>query len=254
MKRHLNSILKNSALFYSLFFLLSSQSSQAQELQNGLILPKAENTKVTCCIFVPQQGFTVYNEPNGISRGKITGRIPNNANAKEIFNIYFIANGNQNPLPIATNYLQEVDYETWALTYVERKNGFVRVLNKETAYWLSEVEIAEQGFKITEWQQFLMEKSGSVLGYYAKKPGLNIRTAPMVAKNKIMTLYGDLHEITLTDEYKGLWNKVTVIIRKEHPCNSSLPEEENITEELEGWVKLIDDSGTPNVWFYVRGC
>jgi hypothetical protein len=45
-----------------------------------------------------------------------------------------------------------------------------------------------------------------------------------------------------------------VIIHYEHPCRTNLSKEQNIKEKLEGWIKIVDDYGKPNVWFEARGC
>ncbi len=110
------------------------------------------------------------------------------------------------------------------------------------------------GYKATNWQDFLIENKDKFLGYYANKPGLNLRSEPLKSAKVLKTLRGDLFEIKLQKEAQGNWNKVKVIKYQEHPCKGNLTNEKNIEYILEGWIKTIDDSGTPNVWYYARGC
>jgi hypothetical protein len=239
---------------YLLLFLLCCNLSLAQQLQNGLILPKETANNELCCIFIPQNGFNVYNAPNGTNIGKITRHTALNNADDAIYELYFVAADSDKVQVLEADHLIEISYEIWAISYLERKNGFVKVLSERSSYWLHEKEINEKGFEVTEWQKFLMDNTGSLLGYFANAPGLNLREGPSVKAKRIMTLRGDLQQIIPLKECKGLWNRVKVIIRKEHPCNTQLTEKENILQELEGWIKMIDDSGKPNVGYYARGC
>ena len=53
---------------------------------------------------------------------------------------------------------------------------------------------------------------------------------------------------------EGPWTKVKVKKYREHPCTTGLSQNEIVEYELEGWVKIVDDNGRPNVWYYPRGC
>lgn len=97
---------------------------------------------------------------------------------------------------------------------------------------------------------YLINKD-DVLGWYANEPGLNLRTEPTINSDILVTLKGDLWEITPTNETKGLWCKVTVKEYREYPCSG---EDDLVIRTLTGWVKLLSDEQTPNVWNYGKGC
>ena len=227
-----------------------------QQYQNGFILPdfdKVEQSEV-CCIYSPEEGFTVFNSPNGNEIGTLTRMTESNADDQAPYKIFFIHKSTETAKQIELSNFKQIDYEIWAITYFERKNGFVRIVEGNVDFWLSENEIEEKNFKIENWKNFLISNTGSLLGYYANDPGLNLRVLPSKNSDLILTLKGDLFEITPTDQSEGNWVKVKVMKYKEHPCVSDLNQEELIEYKLEGWLKLVDENGSPNVWYYSRGC
>jgi hypothetical protein len=74
--------------------------------------------------------------------------------------------------------LEEIGHEVWAISHLERRGGYVRVVDTRFDYWLSEKEIKLKGFKVENWQNFLPSHADDLLGYYANDPGLNLRIAP----------------------------------------------------------------------------
>lgn len=148
----------------------------------------------------------------------------------------------------------EIDYEIFALNFTESRNGFIKIKNKSVNFWLSLNEIKKVGFKAINWMDFLILNRKDVRGYYANEPGLRLRAEPNTDSEIIGSVRGDLFEINLTKEVSGQWVKVIIKKYKEHPCNTSLSEDENIVYQSEGWLKVIDDDGEPNIWNYTRGC
>ena len=149
---------------------------------------------------------------------------------------------------------KEIGYEVWTLTYFDRVDGFLRIIDDNYNYWLDEKEIFQKGFKIETWQNFLLENVGELLGFYANEPGLYLRESPDTNSGIITILTGDLFEIYPTTENFGSWTKVTVKKYREHPCRSNYNDPEIIELEFNGWIKIVDDNGHPNVWYYPRGC
>ena len=225
----------------------------AQELQNGLVLPNNYDTKGICCIYVPINGFNIHDKPNGQRVGTLTRNVEINKGDQSYYRIYLDRDQGQ-PEPIDLGNFREIGYAVWAITYFERSNGFLRILSDRNSYWINEKEITSKDFKVQEWPDFLISKARHLLGFYANEPGLNLRTAPNINSEVLKTLKGDLFEITPTNEREGLWVKVKVKKYKEHICRSTLSDAEILEYELNGWIKLVDDSGSPNVWYYSRGC
>ncbi|MBS0027647.1 SH3 domain-containing protein [Chitinophaga sp. 22321] len=224
-----------------------------QAFKRGIIIPaidSLQNSAKYCCILSPEQGFSVYDKP----AGKVIGTLKRSGNPKKDdqvpYKIYLVSGDRKEKVD---NY-REIGYELYAINYTDSVGGFVKVLDTLKSYWLSVAEIKRQGFKTVCWLDHLMKQSGNELGYYANEPGLRLRKAPDLNSEVIGSVRGDLFEIKLTGEIEGQWGKVKITKYKEHPCNTSLSEKENIAYKTEGWLKVIDDNGEPNLWSYIRGC
>ena len=237
-----------------IFFILTINLTYGQGLQNGLILPEQNEDEEICCIYSPKNGFAVYDQPNGEEIGQLTRNVEQNVGDQSSYRIYFVDSKARTETQIGLQYFQEIGYEVWALTYTERKDGFVKIKYETQNFWLKESELQKVGFSLVEWQSFFTDNVDNLLGFYANDPGLNLREKPNTDARIIKKLKGDTVQISPTKEHKGLWTKVKVTISKEHPCGTDLTEEKNIIEELEGWIKTVDDNGLPNLWYYSRGC
>jgi hypothetical protein len=233
------------AIFAGMFFILTISAS-AQQWQNGLILPDRSKVKLDqlCCIYLPKEGFRVYGSPGGALVGKLK--------TEEVYDLVFIHSGKKRE--IDRSELIEIGYEIWVMPYCEKREGYVRVISSKYDYWLKESEIAGAGFLTGSWQEFLILWEKETMGFYAKDPGLKLRKGPSVNDEVIIILRGNLYEIAPGSEVKGAWMKVKVKKYREHPCESDLPQEKIVEYETEGWVKIVDDSGLPNVTYYPRGC
>jgi hypothetical protein len=225
-----------------------------QFLQNGLILPQKIDDSESFCVYSPKEGFTIYDNPKGNKIGVLTRMVESNTGNQAASRLFYVNNSTKKEELIDIWKFKQIGYEIWAIIYFERKNGFVKVIDKSLNLWISENEIAERKFKITEWQEFLIEKSGEVLGYYANNPGINLYETPTTDGKVLKLLVGDLFEINPMKESKGLWTKVKVQKLKEEQCGGTLPESENVEYEIEGWIKIVDDNGLPNIRYYARGC
>ena len=236
-----------------LFFSIHTRTL-SQELQHGLIMPETAEREGICCIYTPREGFHVYARPGGTPFGILTRNPDTNNDFESYYNIFFVDGQNGKAEQLEIDPFREIGNKIWALTYFERRNGFVRIYTTERNFWLSEQEITRKDFKLTGWQEFLVDNSGYLTGFFAESPGLNLRISPDTDSEVIMPLRGVTNQILPTREHSGPWTKVKVIIHKENPCKTQLSKENNIQEELEGWIKIVGDDGSPNVWYYPRGC
>ena len=220
----------------------------SQDAEVGLIFPDSSNEFSTCCIYVPNNGFSLYNQPLGEIVGHIKrGELDQN---DEAYKLYMVKpQGGKEE--IAYVDLKMVGYETFALPFSDKKDGFVKVLDR---YWIDEQEIRSSSLEAINYREFLIRQTDLGLSYYANPPGLNLRKGPSTKYEIIKTLKGDIFQISPTKACEGLWCEVKVIEYKAHPCVTAQGEDENIMNRYEGWVKLLDDDGTPNVWYYAKGC
>lgn len=251
--------IRSSLLLILISFWFTLHSCQEKtEIENratkrGIIVPKIDSLKFSekyCCILSPEKGFSVYDNP----KGKIVGTLKRIGNIKEddqvTYKIYLITDDKK----VKIDNYREIGYEIFAINYTDSAEGFVKVLDPSKNYWLSVAEIEKHGFKTINWLDHMIERSNDVLGYYANEPGLRLRKEPNSESEIIGSVRGDLFEIKLTKNISGQWCKVKVKKYKEHPCNTELEEAENVESQTEGWLKIIDDKGEPNLWNHTRGC
>jgi hypothetical protein len=237
-----------------IFLTLSTLNSYCQVRQYGLIIPNDYSDDNICCIYSPREGFTVFNKPNGNKIGSLTRNAKSNSENESAYKIFFVDNKTNTDSKIDLKNFKEVGYEVMSITFFERKDGFVRIVNETVDYWLNEKEISDKNFSVIDWQQFYIEMSGQLMGFYANDPGLDLKTEPTDNSVTKETLQGDLYKITPTKETKGNWTKVKVKKYKEHPCGTDLDDKDNIEFEINGWIEVLDNDGQPNLWYYSRGC
>lgn len=226
-------------LILILLFISTTIGVYSQEFNAGLILP-TEKFKL-CCIYIPDSGFKIYDQPNGNPQGEICLEKPDGNN--EFYNAIIKKQNSQQPL--AQEDFEMVGYELMALIFTDSKFGYVKLKN---GYWISVEELVSKNLKLTSWVDYALEKNTQ---WYANEPGLNLRTKPSVNHKKIVTLKGDLFGIKLTTERKGKWCKVDVTQYRKHPCSG---EDDLIIKTYSGWIKLISEEETLNVWNYSKGC
>lgn len=229
---------------FSIVILLAfSISAFGQGLTKGLIMPKSNESFKLCCVYIPTTGLSAFDQPNGQIIARIEqGTSDNNGEIYEPV----IRNGDELTEFARTNF-QMVGYETMAIVYTDSRDGFVQTNNN---YWLKIEELESKGLTITNWMEYLINKE-DVLGWYANDPGLNLRSEASTNSDIIVTLKGDLWEVSPKNETKGLWCRVTVKEYREHPC---FGEDDLVIRTLTGWVKLLSNEQTPNVWNYGKGC
>lgn len=245
MKQGINHTLDNcpkkkmKKTILTILFIINHFFIHSQELKVGLIIPN-EDFK-SCCIYVPSSGLNIFDEPNGKPKGKIyLGEADGN---NEYYKAYIEIDGVEKKLK--SSNLEMIGYEVMALVFVDSKHGFLKLRNQ---YWVNLEELKSKKLKLTSWMDYAIKKNTE---WYANQPGLNLREGPSTDFKKIITIKGNLFGITLTTEKKGKWIKVTVKEYRKHPCSG---EDNLIIKTYSGWVKLISEEETLNVWNYGKGC
>lgn len=215
------------------------QYSNAQEIVKGVIMPT--NNFDACCIYVPKSGLTVYGNAHGLIIGKLVPGEPDNNG--EVYSAFLEISDERTKF--AYPNLHMVGYEIMAIVYTAGRSNFIQL---ENGYWLSLEEVLKKNLTLKPWLKYIIEKNTE---WYANDSGLNLREGPSTNSKRIAALKGDLWGIKPTNETDGNWCKVTVTHYRKHPCSG---EDNLIIETFTGWVNLISDEQTPNVWNYGKGC
>lgn len=222
---------------------LLSVNAPGQALTKGLIMPDPDGPFRSCCVYIPTTGLVAYDRPNGKSVAALQREHAGDDRA--VYKAFIKSDQGLKAFDYTNFYM--VGYEIMAMVYVDKRGDFVKT---NSGFWLSVSELRSKGLVLTTWMDYLIRKQ-DVLGWYANEPGLNLRAEATTSAEILATLKGDRWRITPTNETKGLWCKVTVKEYKNHPCTA---ENDVVIRTLTGWVKLLSDEQTPNVWNYAKGC
>jgi hypothetical protein len=148
--------------------------------------------------------------------------------------------------------------DTYVIPFFENDTKVLRLFdgNSLGSTWAKVSDIIERNFVVMSWKDYFISRRTSPI--LAKGRGLNLRESPYADARRILTVKGERMHMFITgydDGFcEGPWCKVKVKIYKENPCTTQSTEEANVESEYEGWVKLIDDAGLPNVYMNTKGC
>jgi len=110
-------------------------------------------------------------------------------------------------------------YKSHCFQYLEVKDGYLKIKLEKEYYWLNQSEIEQYNFKPILWLDYLTNLNSKTL---TANVNLNLRAYPSEQGEKI---------------------KLLVINR--------FSEE---TKTLIGWIKVIDDDGSPNIFSVPSPC
>jgi hypothetical protein len=210
-----------------------------QRITKGLILP--DDGFDVCCYYIPASGLKVYDQVDGTAIDTLT--LGSSDHSEEIYSALIEINGQKQNFGYPN--LEMVGYEVMAMTFKDARSNFVQLQN---GYWLKVEDLTAKQLKLTSWMTYIIQKDTE---WYANDPGLNLRESPSSDSKILATLEGDLWGIMPTSETQGNWCKVKVTHYREHPCSG---EGNLVIATFTGWIKLISDEQTSNVWNYGKGC
>jgi hypothetical protein len=187
----------------------------------------------------PSHDIYVYNKPNGIKIGKIL-----KINSDEYYKIYFDDFVNKKRLRVSLDDLVEINYEGTCLKYYEKTDNYIKCLNNliDGGVWINTKDLKIYGFSDLDWRNFLIQTDRCY--FPINNNGLLIFDSD---GNVIDTLKKNLNVLKLINAYQNGLVKVNIYNLDE--CGSC-------GEKLikTGWMKIIDDNGSPLIYFYTRGC
>lgn len=190
----------------------------------------------------------VYDRPNGTIEGTL-GMERNIHNTD--FRILTWRDGEHGGprMHIPKEALIEIGYEIDGLVVRKEEDGFLKIMypKGELTAWVSLEELTKAGFLYYSWKKFMLRGRQT---FFTMSYGMNLRERPGIDGTYILTVKGDQFEIELTGKSEGLWAEVVVKEFSTIYCE----EPHKLVNTYTGWMKILDDKGYPNLWFYARGC
>jgi hypothetical protein len=236
----MNALARTRILGLALLFVLGIQPSRAQEEfpRSGIGVLVPDKGISSLHINFPLAEFELFDAPAGKPVGKLWKK--NSLNL-----VYSVAAGQT--YRVADDDLTEFQKMGFCLKIFASEKGYVKVLENSTGkgYWLSVKEINYLRFQPKIWLDLLINLKQVCVPVVDM--GVNLRKQPKTGDNKILLVKGSRYGIVFTGATEDLWAEVTVKRFGKTPCRK--PESnEKALEEWTGWIKVIDDSGVPNVW------
>jgi hypothetical protein len=199
-------------------------------------------------IFLPQGvGLPYYDDAAGDLAGFLFQRAPDFEGMPGPILLCPIG---EKPRPIEGYDFRETSYEMSNLIVFDRIDNWVRVLQNNLGLqaWMNLEDLWKVGFVFQPWMDFILDQDE--IYHPHEEYGMNLRAGPGTQYDRLVTLKGDRYSIELTGQTDERWAEVEVIENTAHPCEGGSPTGRKWT----GWLKLIDDKGFPNIWYYTRGC
>ncbi|PJZ43752.1 hypothetical protein [Leptospira brenneri] len=201
----------------------------------GILIEKHDDYLGEKLHFPENSSIDVYN-----SKHKIIGKI-NSIKFRPILNI-----NNQKSF-INT---EMIAYDGIAIIFYLNNENFYEIKAENINYsiWVKNSDLAKIGLEPYLWINFFKKFQKHL---YPLTP-LNLRSAPQNTGDKIALVKDERFEIILTGKIKNNWAQANIreYVNNEQDCGLN----PKVLKEYTGWIKIIDDNGTPNVWFYPKGC
>ena len=143
----------------------------------------------------------------------------------------------------------ELSYEGTCLIVYEIINDTYHILTKSFpgGVYISKNDLLKYGYSYISYYDYIIKSKNEYIVFI--KEGLNLREKPSIDSNIITIINSDSFTIIPSNTTFRQWIYVDIIKYDKHPCEGG----KRITK-LRGWIKLIDDKGFPNIWYYTRGC
>jgi len=233
-------------LFVFLYALPDTVAQNENYSKYGIGYLVAEKGLQASSINFPNASFDLFSASGGKKAGTIY--------KKDFINLMYQASAGTSAFRVKNEDMAEFPGKTFCLKYFEQKDGFLKILVNSTGkgYWLSVKELKYLRISSISWFEYFVKQKGDF--FPAIDIGLNLREKPNAESKKIALLKGDHFIIRLTGNTDGLWAEAEVRKYGTRPCKSA--DVASLTPDaiMKGWVKILDDTGVPNIWFHINGC
>lgn len=207
----------------------------------GFIIKSSDIDNLAMQIHVPRElKIPIFNDINSKSNGYLF--FPKCKYAtKQCWENYFYINDQK--YNVSVNDFTSVAYDAYCLKYYSSNNKFIRILDKSIrgGVWICIDDLNRLGYSNIDWLTFIKKRGRN----YFPVINLNLRAKPSEKSELIIKMIPHEYTIDVTGEYNGLWAQVKVKKIKFDYDSKEI----KILNQYQGWCKIIDNSGFPNVYF-----
>jgi len=223
----------------------------AQFNQGGYIAPGDSLMKFITDnhrIFLPEDGFNLFDVPNGNFKGKILPGPPLYFDGPYLeidtmLTSTFVGITNE-PKLLSTDYYFNTISEQYYLAFDQLQDNYLRVFSDNYRGWISLDEIKAKGYEIISWMKFYGATKGMLI--HPREKLAPILVGPTQNAAIIETADELYSEITLLGKCQGIFCMVNVV-QYRNPYDPTKTKEQNILKKYRGWIQIIDAEGKPLV-------
>lgn len=253
----------------AMLLICSHLVASAQQDQGGYIAP-SDSLRATYpptrAIFLPKEGFILFDVPNGEFAGHIRPGILYNAPGglpfvpPEDSLLYASVSGmKRRPTHIDLSFFFETSDDCFFIPFTQRKDGYVQIADDMMSSWIAIEAIEKAHFRLVPWMDFY----GKVGTIVVPPPQTTrpIRHSPYADAEVVVEVDEDYFEVQVIEYDKttgscceGLFCYVRATRYKLHPCYGGGHTKNNIIDVYEGWLQFIDGKGKRLVVHNSGGC
>lgn len=179
--------------------------------------------------------LNLYDAPHGTNTGTL---------GKESLDDHRLMWREEGPsLIIPPGAFQKINMDLFGLIVFQEQDGFIKIFSKngEQDVWISLIEVSQTQTIYRPWIKYM---TGTSAPLFALNYGMNVREQPDAKATKIVTAKGEKFNIEPTGRTNGLWAEVIIKEYDNDYCSKR-----NLIKEYQGWMKILDNEGYPNIWF-----
>ena len=229
---------------------------KAQRDQGGFIAPNdtlQQSLPAQHYLYIPENGFTFFEVPNGDFKGKILPGPPLHLRSDDEIDSVLsatITGAYIRPQLLGRDNFFETSDDRYYVTFSKQQDGYIFILDNSYQGWTRVEDIIQKGFKLVYWMEFYGETKGRML--HPREKTASILLSPYADAQEIGVADELYCEIISTGKCEGPYCAVKITQFK-NPYDPTKTKEENILKKYKGWMRIIDEEGRPLVAHYSKG-
>lgn len=235
---------------------MEASTAYAQRDQSGFIIPN-DTLKLSLpaqrYIYIPENGFTFFEVPNGDFKGKILPGPPlhlrSDPEVDSLLSATITGAYIRPQLLDRDNFFETFD-DRYYLSFSKQQDGYLFILDNSYQGWARVDDIVQKGFRLVYWIEFYGETKGRMI--HPREKTASILLSPYADAQEIGVADELYCEIITTGKCEGPYCTVKITQFK-NPYDPAKTKEENILKKYKGWMRIIDDEGKPLVAHYSQG-
>ncbi|MGE0587495.1 MAG: hypothetical protein AB7O48_02910 [Cyclobacteriaceae bacterium] len=246
----------NRILFTAGFAFVLVSVAQAQRDQGGFIVPNDTlqlSLPTQRYIYIPENGFTFFEVPDGDFKGKILPGPPLHLRSDPEVDSTLsatITGAYIRPQLLDRDNFFETSEDRYYVSFSKQQDGYIQILEHGYQGWARVDDIIQKGFKLVYWMEFYGETRGRMI--HPREKTASILMSPYADAQEIGVADELYCEIISTGKCEGSYCSVKITQFK-NPYDPEKTKEENILKKYKGWMRIIDDEGKPLVAHYSQG-